>query len=87
MPQPNKVPTDPWMDAHLEAYVDDTLSAEERTCFEIGLRVKPYWRDQVERARDIRTFLRAQSPPSPPAPLTKAILQQATTASPSERDG
>lgn len=78
MSLPSKVPTDAWMDAHIEAYVDGTLSPEGTTRFEAGLQADPRWKQQVERARDIRAFLRAQSPPSPPPELTHSILKEAS---------
>jgi anti-sigma factor RsiW len=65
------------MDAHIEAYVDGTLSPTDQARFEAGLRADPAWQDEVEHARSIRAFLRTQSPPTPPAALTDAILEQA----------
>jgi len=77
MPQPNSLPLDAWMDARVEAYIDDDLSPEERTRFEARLRADPYWQEQVEHARSIRGSLRSQTPPSAPADLADTILHHA----------
>jgi anti-sigma factor RsiW len=65
---------DAWMDARVEAYIDDDLLPDERARFEARLRTDPYWQEQVERARSIRTTLRSTSAPSPPTDLTDTIL-------------
>lgn len=81
MSQPNDLPLDAWMDARVEAYIDDDLSPSERARFEARLRADPYWQEQVSRARSIRTTLRSTSAPSPPTDLTDTILRD--VASPS----
>jgi anti-sigma factor RsiW len=68
------------MDAHIEAYVDGSLSPEEQARFDAGLRADPAWQVEVEHAHAIRAFLRTQSPPPPPADLTAAILSRVSTS-------
>jgi len=75
MPQPN--PSDAWMDARVEAYVDDALSPDEQTQFEARMWADPHWEEQVERARSIRVSLRSQAPPPTPTALTDTILRHA----------
>ncbi len=81
MPPPNALPSDVWMDARVEAYIDDNLSPDERTRFDARLRADPYWQEQVERAHAIRTTLRSTNVPSPPSDLTDTILRYASTCS------
>lgn len=83
---PNDSPPDHWMDANLEAYVDGTLSPADEARFEAGLRADSTWQDEVEHARSIRTYLRSQSPPSPPSDLTNAILKRASASASSQED-
>lgn len=75
MSQPNGLPPNAWMDARVEAYIDDTLPPEERTRFEARLWTDPHWQEQVQRARSIRSALQSQRNPQPPAELTNSILQ------------
>lgn len=79
MPPPNDLPPDAWMDARVEAYVDDTLPAPERARFDARLRADPHWQDQVTRARSIRDTLQSRHPPPPPTNLTDAILRHVAT--------
>jgi anti-sigma factor RsiW len=81
MSPPNDRPLDVWMDARVEAYIDDDLSPDERARFEARLHADSYWQEQVERARSIRDTLRSASVPSPPTGLTDIILRH--VASPS----
>jgi len=75
MPQLNGLPPNAWMDARVEAYIDDSLPPGERTRFEARLWADPHWQEQVQRARSIRSALQSQRSPTPPAELTKTILQ------------
>lgn len=84
MPLPNGLPSDAWMDARVEAYIDETLPPDERTQFEARLWADPYWHQQVTQARSIQNALRAQSPPPPPTDLTDTILRRTSSLS-SER--
>lgn len=84
MSPPNSLPSDAWMDARVEAYVDDELSPNERTRFEARLWADPYWKEQVERARSIRLSLRSQPSPSAPSELTDTILDRVSLSSCSE---
>jgi anti-sigma factor RsiW len=79
MRQRNGLPSDAWMDARVEAYIDDTLPPDERTRFEARVWADPHWQDQVERARSIRSALQSQRPPPAPTELTNAILTHAGT--------
>ncbi len=76
MPQPKtELPGDAWMDARVEAYVDDALPPEEHARFEACLWADPYWQEQVECARRIQGLLRSRNAPSPPAGLADALLR------------
>lgn len=75
MSQPNSLPPNAWMDARVEAYIDDALPPDERTRFEARLWADPRWQEQVQRARSIRSALQSQRNLQPPAELTKSILQ------------
>lgn len=76
MPQPNGLPTDAWMDARVESYVDGTLSPRERHRFEARLQVDCHWQEQVDRAQAIQGALKTQSPPSAPSTLKPTILDR-----------
>lgn len=78
MPQPSGLPSDEWMDARVEAFVDDALPPLEHARFESLLRISPHWREQVDRARAIRGVLRTQTSPSVPDDLTSSILRRAS---------
>ncbi len=86
MPQPNGTSLDAWMDARVEAYIDDTLPPSEQARFEAHLRRDPYWEEQVERARSICFTLRSQTSPSPPTELTDAIFRHTSAQSQSEEN-
>jgi anti-sigma factor RsiW len=86
MSPPNDCPSDRWIDAHLEAYVDGALSPEDQARFEAGLRADPAWQSEVDHARSIRTYLRSQTPPSAPADLTDTILQRAAASALAARE-
>lgn len=82
MPQSNRVPpSDAWMDARVEAYVDDALSGSERLRFERGLRADSHWREQVTYARSIRRLLTRKNPPSAPSELATSIVRQILSSS------
>ena len=82
MSQPNYSSLDAWMDARVEAYVDDALSPNERARFESILRADAHWQEQVERAQSIRGALRTQASPPAPDDLTTSILRRASTSRP-----
>jgi len=85
MPQPDGLPTDAWMDARVESYVDGTLSSRARDLFESRLRVDAHWQEQVDHARAIRGTLKTQDPPSAPETLAATILDRiASGTSPGE---
>jgi anti-sigma factor RsiW len=84
MRQRNGLPSDAWMDARVEAYIDDTLPPDERTRFEARVWADPHWQDQVERAHSIRLALQSRRPPTPPTELTDAILTRASASHCSE---
>jgi len=86
MPQPNGTSLDAWMDARVEAYIDDTLPPSEQARFEAHLRTDPHWQEQVERARSIRSTLRSQTSPSPPSELTDTIFRHTSARSQSEEN-
>lgn len=75
MPQPSGPPSDAWMDARVEAYIDGTLPPTERTRFEARLWADPHWEEQVERARSIHQALQSTRPPAPPTELADTILR------------
>lgn len=86
MPQPNGLPSDKWMDARVEAFVDDDLPPNEHARFESILCTSTHWQEQVDRARAIRDTLRTQSPPPPPDTLTHTVLRRAASPPCSETD-
>jgi len=82
----NDRPSDDWMDAHIEAYVDGALSPDDQARFEAALHADPTWQDEVKHARSIRASLRSQRPPPPPADLTDAILKRVCVSAPSQKE-
>jgi anti-sigma factor RsiW len=84
MRQRNGLPSDAWMDARVEAYIDDTLSPDEQMRFEARVWDDPQWQEQVERARSIRLALQSRRPPTAPTKLTNAILKHASASQCSE---
>jgi hypothetical protein len=71
---------DEWMDARVEAYVDDELSGEERMQFERILEADDYWKTQVQQARRIQGALKDLPQPSAPPELTQSILERTSRA-------
>ncbi len=68
-----------WMDAHVEAYLDDDLPADERLLFEQGL-ADARWDAELFMARQIREGLRALPEPVCPPRVTEAVLAQTRRA-------
>ncbi len=63
-----------WMDARVEAYLDDALPAEERVRFEQMLADDDGWEAEVFLARQIRDGLRALPDLECPPAVTEAVL-------------
>ena len=74
MRPPENRPQD-WMDARVEAYLDDALPADERVRFEQGL-ADAHWDAELFLARQIRDGLRALPEPVCPPDVTAAVLAQ-----------
>ena len=74
MKPPENRPQD-WMDARVEAYLDDDLPADERVLFEQGLADTP-WDAELFMARQIRDGLRALPEPMCPPHVAEAVLAQ-----------
>ena len=74
-------PTDPWMDARVEAYVDGTLPPGEEAAFEAHLQATPRWQSAVRRARRVRAGLQSLDAPACPPSVTQAVLRQACPSS------
>jgi len=65
-----------WMEARIEAYLDDDLPAEERAHFERRLSTET-WADQLALAEQIRAGLHRLPAPLCPAPVTQAAIRTA----------
>lgn len=76
MKQPNASSQNEWMDARVEAYIDEALPEDEMRRFASVLHEESYWQAQVHHARRIQdTLHETRTPPVPPA-LTQQIFQQ-----------
>lgn len=62
------------MDTRIEAYLDGGLPPVERRRFERGLREQPAWKNELARARRLRTELHALPTPACPPAVTQAVL-------------
>lgn len=80
-PSDHVPPSDAWMDARVEAYIDNALSHPERLRFERRLRTDAYWQEQVAYARSIRRILTRRNAPSAPSELGTSILRQIPSSS------
>lgn len=66
-----------WMDARVEAYVDEVLPPKERAAFEERLRKTPRCQRAVRRARRLERELRAlPQPDACPPEVTQAVLDR-----------
>lgn len=66
-----------WMDARVEAYVDDELPPDERETFERVLADHDHWALQVRCARRIHNELYDLPQPTCPPQVTQAVLEHA----------
>ena len=62
-----------WMDARVEAYLDDALPADEKARFEQGLAAAD-WNAELFLARQIRDGLRTLPEPECPPHVTEAVM-------------
>lgn len=72
----NSAPRHGWMDAHIEAYVDGDLPADEHAAFEQVLASSPHWQAQVSHARRIHDALHALPELTCPPQVTDAVLNE-----------
>ena len=81
VPENGRAPSDAWMDARVEAYVDDALPPAERAAFEGRLRETPRWRRAVRRARRLGRALRTvPQPDACPPEVTQVVLDRTVRA-------
>lgn len=64
------------MDAHVEAYLDGELSAENAELFERRLHVESDWNNEVVLARHVRDGLRTLPSPACPPQVTQAVIAE-----------
>lgn len=73
-------PSDPrhhdWMDARLEAYLDEALPADEHARFERGLALDADWDAELFLARQIRDGLQTLPEPVCPPQVAEAVMAQ-----------
>ena len=72
--RPPEKPHHDWMDARVEAYLDDELPADERAAFEQTLAYAADWEAEVFLARQIHEGLRTLPEPVCPPHVTEAVL-------------
>ena len=72
--KPSESPIHDWMDARVEAYLDEALSIDEQARFEHALAADADWEAELFLARQIRDGLRALPHPECPPHVTAAVL-------------
>ena len=72
----NHRPSASWMEARVEAYVDDTLPPAEQAAFAARLHTAPRWQAAVQQARRVKKGLRALPQPPCPPEVTRAVFRQ-----------
>ena len=65
-----------WMDARVEAYLDEALPTDEQARFELALAADADWEAELFLARQIRDSLHALPQPVCPPRVTDAVLAQ-----------
>lgn len=73
-----------WIDARLEAYVDDELPPEERRRLDAYVSADEAWAEQLRLAQAVRAELSTIESPSCPPELAQSVLSRARAESPRE---
>lgn len=73
-----------WIDARLEAYVDDELPPEERRRLDAYVSADEAWAEQLRLAQAVRAALSTIESPSCPPELAQSVLSRVRAESPRE---
>lgn len=79
-PRKNHSALHEWMDARVEAFIDEDLPEDEQSLFQQRMHDNPYWTEQVRRAERIRDELQALPMFATPEHLTESVLNQTVRA-------